>query len=97
MSYYINSTLTGASSFATGRGYLISFVYQLTSKAFTLSLQAAISDFRVGGNSRIYPKLLFRPTAFQYASFHCGLSIAAVQFSFNGEVGLNTAYIGLWI
>ena len=23
--------------------------------------------------------------------------LAAVQFSFNGEVGLNTAYIGLWI
>ena len=38
--------------------------------------QAAFSDFR-GGDTRSYPRLLFHPNGFQYASFCCDLSIAA--------------------
>ena len=44
------------------------------------------------------PGSYFAPTAFQYASFHCDLSIAAVQFSFS-EIGYLQQFrlIGLWI
>ena len=60
----ISPILTDASSFTTGRGYLISFVYQPTSKAFTLSSQAAFSDFR-GGDVDRRPNLnYFTPRLF---------------------------------
>ena len=65
--YKCNPSLARASSFATGRGYLISFVYQPTSKAFTLSLQAAFSDFRVGNNHSYFQARYFTQGTLSFA------------------------------
>ena len=62
----------------------------------TYRAQAVFSDFRSGKQSLLFPGSVFHFKAYQYAAI-CDLNIDAVRFSFNGEVGLNTAYIGLWI
>ena len=77
-----------------GAGHLITF--GADQPARSLGAQAVFSDFRSEKQSLLFPGSVFHPKAYQYAAI-CDLNIAAVQFSFNGEVGLNTAYIGLWI
>ena len=64
VSYYINSTLTSASSFTTGRGSPYYFRRRLASKLFS-SCRTAFSDFRVE-DIRSYPQAhSFHPRHFQ--------------------------------
>lgn len=77
-----------ASSFATGRGSPYCLRCRPTSTYITQTYRPLSLILGVGTLITI-PGSTLRPKVFQYAS-NCDLSIAAVQFSFNGEVTPST-------
>ena len=94
--YKCNSSLARASSFVTGHESPYCFRCSL-SNAFTWARLTVFSVSEVRDVYRHLQPELFHFEALQAAPYWRLGRLAAVQFSFSGEVGLNTAYIGLWI